>query len=276
MGSQSCVFSVPLPDTQVEKSVVVLKLPYLQKNFFRKIILQFVDYGLGHFLVGWKVTSSERAYVTNCINKVCSSQSVSSLSGHCWPMPLQETLITQKEFWLCLGVVPGYRCTKCFIEHLAWLVGIDSEFKFTPATVLLRLYLCLGHVLFFFFGGTQHSPFNGHSTTRCNFGAITGKDEFTPFYFAIFTSSQEQTRKGGNAYIPLLHFLHLSALSNRLESHWQSQGHLFSSRMPVLSQCRTLCYHAISLTWWYYLWHVNRECASWWADPRQHYPRAFL
>ena len=129
---------------------------------------------------------------------------------------------------------------------------------------------------FFFFGGTQHSPFNGHSTTRCNFGAITGKDEFTPFYFAIFTSSQEQTRKGGNAYIPLLHFLHLSALSDRLESHWQSQGHLFSSRMPVLSQCRTLCYHVISLTWWYYLWHVNRECASWWADPRQHYPRAFL
>ena len=50
-GEHKALF-VPLPDTQVEKSVVVLKLPYLQKNFFRKIILQFVDYGLGHFLVG--------------------------------------------------------------------------------------------------------------------------------------------------------------------------------------------------------------------------------
>ena len=85
-------FSIPLPDPQVEKSLVVLKLPYLYKKFFRIIILQFVDCALGHFLVGWKVTSSERAYITNCMNKVCSRQSLSSMLGHCWPMLLQETL----------------------------------------------------------------------------------------------------------------------------------------------------------------------------------------
>ena len=46
---------------------------------------------LGDFMVGWKVTSSKIAYATNCITQICSSQSLSFLSGLCWPMPLQET-----------------------------------------------------------------------------------------------------------------------------------------------------------------------------------------
>ena len=78
-----------------------------------------------------------------------------------------------------------------------WLVGIDSESKFTPAAVLLGLYLCMDIFVGGGGGGTQYSPVNGNLATSCNFGAITGKDEFTPFYFAIFTSSQAQTSKRG-------------------------------------------------------------------------------
>ena len=106
-----------------------------------------------------------------------------------------------------------------------------------PCCSLVGTLPLLGHFLFFyFFGGTQYYPVNGNLTTSFNFGAITGKDECTPFFFAIFTSSQAQTSKGENAYIPPLHFLHLSALSDRLEAHEQIQGHLLSSRMPVPSQ----------------------------------------
>ena len=138
------------------------------------------------------------------------------------------------------------------------------------------IFIVVVVVVVFLFGGTQHSPVNDHSAESCNFGSLTGKDEFTPFYFAILTYSWAQTGKGQNVYIPPLKFLHLSALSDRLEAHGQSQGHLLSSRMSVFSQWRILPYHVICLTWWYYLWRVKRECAFWWADPRQHYPRAFL
>ena len=85
------------------------------------------------------------------------------------------------------------------------------------------------------FGGTQHSPVNDHSAESCNFGSLTGKDEFTPFYFAILTYSWAQTGKGQNVYIPPLKFLHLSALSDRLEAHGQSEGHLLSSRICLFT-----------------------------------------
>jgi len=91
-------------------------------------------------------------------------------------------------------------------------------------------------VVVFLFGGTQHSPVNDHSAESCNFGSLTGKDELKPFYFAILTYSWAQTGKGQNVYIPPLKFLHLSALSDRLEAHGQSEGHLLSSRMSVFSQ----------------------------------------
>ena len=36
-----------------------------------------------------------------------------------------------------------------------------------------------------FFGGCQCPPVNGCSTASCNFGALTGGDEYTSFYSAI-------------------------------------------------------------------------------------------
>ena len=77
-----------------------------------------------------------------------------------------------------------------------------------PWTCLFIFY----YYFFFFiiiFGGTHHSPVNGHSAESGNFGSVTGKDEFTPFYFAVLTYSWAQTVKGQNAYIPPLNFLHL-------------------------------------------------------------------
>jgi len=103
-----------------------------------------------------------------------------------------------------------------------------------PRTCLFVVVVVV--VVVVLFGGTQHSPVNDHSAESCNFGSLTGKDELKPFYFAILTYSWAQTGKGQNVYIPPLKFLHLSALSDRLEAHGQSEGHLLSSRMSVFSQ----------------------------------------
>ena len=147
VGSQS-LCQIP----RLKKTVVVLKLPNLYNNFFRKIILQLVDCALGHFLVGWKaISSSERAYVTNCINKGCRSQRSLLCQTITDPCFCRRPSVTQRQSWLCFGTVPEYRCTKCFIEHSVWLVGIDSKCKFTPAAVLLGLYLCLDIFYFFIF-----------------------------------------------------------------------------------------------------------------------------
>ena len=148
MFSVLWVFS-PFARSHIEKAVVVLKLPYLNKNFFRKIILQLVHCALGHFLIGWKATSSERAYVPNCMNKGCSSQISLPCQTIADPCLCRRPSTTQRQFWLCLGAVPEYRCIKCFTEHSVWLVGINSKCKFTPAAVLLGLYLCLDFFFFF-------------------------------------------------------------------------------------------------------------------------------
>ena len=182
------------------------------------IILQFVDCAIGHF---WWVERlpPETAYITNYMNKVCSRQSLSSLLGHCWTMLLQETLSHSKTVLTLSLCIPWVEVHKIFYWALSvWLVSIDFKWKFTPSTVLLGLFLCHGHVFLFFiitfffiiiFGGTHHSPVNGHSAESCNFGSLTGKDEFTPFYFAVLTYSWAQTVKGQNAYIPPPNFLHL-------------------------------------------------------------------
>ena len=43
----------------------------------------------------------------------------------------------------------------------------------------------LGHEVSFF-GGIQHSFVDGCSAVNCNFGVLTGEDERTSFYSAIF------------------------------------------------------------------------------------------
>ena len=47
---------------------------------------------------------------------------------------------------------------------------------------------------FFFFGEIQHSPVNDCSAVSCNFGVLTGEDECTSFYSAIFKIAQESTK----------------------------------------------------------------------------------
>ena len=42
-----------------------------------------------------------------------------------------------------------------------------------------------------FFGGIQHSPVDGCSVASCSFGVLTGEDECTSFYSAIFQVRQQ-------------------------------------------------------------------------------------
>ena len=61
--------------------------------------------------------------------------------------------------------------------------GIWFDCVYTPTTILLWL-LCFWK-RGIFFGGFQHSPVNGCSTSSCNFGALAGGDECMSFYSAI-------------------------------------------------------------------------------------------
>ena len=88
----------------------------------------------------------------------------------------------------------------------------------------------------------------GHSSTSCNFGSLTGKDEFTSFYFAIFSSSHAQTNK---EKMPTSHLCTFFTFLN-CQIAWKPLNR--SRSPPVVS-------------------HVKKE---WWADPWQHYPRAYF
>ena len=65
-------------------------------------------------------------------------------AGHCWPVPLQETLKHSKTGSVSCGV-SGSWCIQGFVWALwASLVGMgfDSKCNFTPPTILLGLLLC--------------------------------------------------------------------------------------------------------------------------------------
>ena len=163
-----------------------------------------------------------------------------------------------------------------------WLVSIDFKCKFTHPTVLLGLFLCHGHVFlfiyfyfFFFLVGPNILLSMVIQQKAVILDLSQEKMNSRP---STLPSSLTHGHKPAKGKMPTSHLWTFFSfvLSGRLETHGQSQGHLLSSRMSVFSQWRILPYHVICLTWWYYLWRVKRECAFWWADPRQHYPRAFL
>ena len=62
------------------------------ENFFGIIILQFMGRLLGGCMVELMVTSCKRTYASCRVAQVCCSQSPCPHRGHCWPVPLQETL----------------------------------------------------------------------------------------------------------------------------------------------------------------------------------------
>ena len=136
------------------------------------------------------------------------------------------------------------------------------------------LFVCL-FVLFCFLGGIQHFHVNCHSVTSYSFATLTGKDEFTP----SLPSSLPHRHKLAKGEIPISQlctfftFLHCQIgwkPMNRAKVTSSLLGWLCLHNegpylvMTFLSHDESVC-------------DMQRlSCASWWADPRQHYPRAFL
>ena len=109
------------------------------------------------------------------------------MAGHCWSMPLQETLKHSRQvllsfFWrlLLFSLGPGMH-NFCLCPWVSLMVG---DFILNAIAFLLPSFWC-----FFcacehrvsFFGEIQHSPVYGCSAASCDFGVFTGEDEYTSF-----------------------------------------------------------------------------------------------
>ena len=94
----------------------------------------------GSSMVGLMATSSKRAYF---IPRSAAPRAPAPAAGHCWPVPLQETL---KQSSGSVSVGSWVLVLMRFIWALwASLVGMgfDSKHNFAPPTILLELLLCL-------------------------------------------------------------------------------------------------------------------------------------
>ena len=79
-------------------------------------------------------TSSKRAYL---IPRSAAPRAPAPAAGHCWPIPLQETL---KQFWLSLCGVRGSAVWALWASLVG--IGFNSKHDFAPSTILLGLLLC--------------------------------------------------------------------------------------------------------------------------------------
>ena len=112
-------------------------------------------------------TSSKR---TNATSRASAAASVLvPTAGHCWPMPLEETLKHSKAGVAQSPVgrhcsLPSVLCAQGFVCALwASLMGLRFDFKcnWSSPTILLRLLLFTCGCGVSLFGGIQHSPVNG-------------------------------------------------------------------------------------------------------------------
>ena len=133
-------------------------------------------------IVGLMETSSKRAYA---IPRSAAPRVPVPVTGHCWPIPLQET------FKHSSGSVSVGFLVLVFTRFVwaLWVslvgMGFDSKCDFPSQTIFLELLPCL-LMRGIFFVGIQHSPVDSCSAVSCNFGVLAGKDEHTSFYSAIF------------------------------------------------------------------------------------------
>ena len=157
--------------------------------------------------------------------------------------------------------------------HSSYGLALTCPLPWTQFFVCVLI--CL-FALFCFFGGIQHFPVNGYSVTSYNFGTLTGKDEFT---HSSLPSSLPHRHKLAKGEIPISQlctfftFLHCQIgwkPMNRAKVTSSLLGCLCLHNegpylvMTFLSRDESVC-------------DMQRaSCAPWWADPRQHYPRAFL
>ena len=117
---------------------------------------------------------------TTCPRSAAPRASV-PVAGHCWPVPLQESLKHSKSglaqsLWNIRVLVHTRFC----LNHLSISGGLCWGLSF--------VFGC-GFVLFIFFGGIQHFPVDGCSVAGCSFGVLSGEDECTSFYSAMLCVS---------------------------------------------------------------------------------------
>ena len=109
--------------------------------------------------------------------------------------PLQtctSTGDTQTQFWLSLCGVSGSWCVQGLFEpseHFwrVWGLVLNVISPLLPSCWGFSFALGCGVS---FFGGIQHSPFDGCSVASCNFGVLAGEDEYKFFYSVILEKTQ--------------------------------------------------------------------------------------
>ena len=90
-------------------------------------------------VVGLMATSFKRAHA---IPRSAAPRAPTPVSGHCWPISLQETLKHSSSLVFVGSLGPGVH--KVCLNSLNILVGMgfDSKCDFTPPTILMGLLLC--------------------------------------------------------------------------------------------------------------------------------------
>ena len=134
-------------------------------------------------MVGLMVTSSKKAYA---IPRSAAPRTLPLRQATADPHLHRRHSNTQRQIWLSLCGVSW--CAQGLVWALwASLVGMgfDSKCDFAPPTILLWLLFC-PWTWGTYFCGIQHSPIDGCSAASINFGVLTGEDEHTSFYSAIF------------------------------------------------------------------------------------------
>ena len=107
-----------------------------------------------------------------------------SVAGHCWPIPLQETL-KGRSGSVSVGSPVAHKVLFEPSELLwqVWGLNLNGVSPLPPSCWGFSFALERGVSVF---GEIQHSPVNGPSAASCNFGVLA-EDECTSFYSATLS-----------------------------------------------------------------------------------------
>ena len=120
-------------------------------------------------MVGLMATSSKRAYA---IPRSAASRALAPVAGHCWPIPLQETLRHSSG---SVSGVSGSWCAQSLSEppeHLWRVWGLILNMISPLLPSCWGFSFALGRMVSFF-GGIQHSSVESCLAASCNFGVLT-------------------------------------------------------------------------------------------------------
>ena len=186
MGLQSKIlwqFSVPLPDLQVEKSVMGPRTLLTVEEFLWYNCSAVCGHLPRGSTVGLTVTSSKRAYATGCVTQVAAPRAPAPAAGHCWPVPPRET--QHRSASVSVGSLdPGvHKVLFEPSEHLCLVWGLILNVILPLLPSCWGFSFALGCGISFFWWDPAFS-FDGCSAVRCDFGVVAG-DEHTSFYSTI-------------------------------------------------------------------------------------------